>query len=235
MEEMVYEIKVNLKEEDFQDGRMTFYAIFSYFQKLATEHAELLGLGYQPTLDKGLYWVLVKNRCDILSMPKPGQMVRMVSWPLENPRVDCGREFAFYDEQGNVLIRGISRWALIDIHTFRLFPAKKMSFPGSYKKSEYPMAQPFDLIPYLPIEDLGECEILPEDIDGNHHTNNTKYVLFAEKKDECMKECSRFQIDFVNQSFLHDVLSISRGDHAVYGSIGEKIVFKVSYGDSDIF
>lgn len=235
MEEMVYEEKVILKEEDFQEGRMTFYAIFSYFQHLAVVHAELLGLGFQPTFEKGFYWVLVKNRCDIISMPKLGQTIRMVTWPLENPRVDCGREFAFYDEQGNALIRGISRWALIDIHTFRIYPAKNVSFPGTYKKSEYPSEKPFDLIPYLPEDSLGEREISSEDIDGNHHTNNTKYVLFAEEKEERMKGYSKFQIDFVNQSFLHDVLSITRGDHAVFGSIGEKIIFRVSYGDSDIF
>ena len=93
---MKYEDKIKLYSSYFDaDEKLTPKSILGIFQDVAASHAETIGVGYETMLNKNLYWVLSRVKFDIIEMPKPNQIVNVVTWPHEKGRIDFDRDIRF--------------------------------------------------------------------------------------------------------------------------------------------
>ncbi len=198
-------------------------SLLRIFQDITVEHTELLGLPRQYTLDKGLLWVVAKQHIEIKRMPKYDETICVSTYPSKTMHVLFPRTCEIRNDKGELLVKGTSIWALIDIKT------RKMINPNEHgiavtdmsegREFNIPLSNkiPFD----LPNE--GEIHAEYSFCDLNGHINNTSYLDIAENmmpidflRDH---DLNLIDIKYIHEVKLGDTLPIK------YGLIGESYYF----------
>ena len=87
-------------------------SMFVMFQDVATEHAEMLGVGKSQTIDKGQFWVISRYAVNIIKMPRYLDTVVVKTYPGDDLRFIFPRYFQIEDEKGNILVRASSTWCV---------------------------------------------------------------------------------------------------------------------------
>ena len=67
---------------------------FALFMDLATEHAEILGVGMNGLMKQGLFWLTVRTRIRFSDRPAMTEKVRLRTWPEAPERSRCNRDYA---------------------------------------------------------------------------------------------------------------------------------------------
>ena len=196
-----YEKEYALRASDFDCyERLRPCAVLELFQDAAGDHGELLGVGFEAMLKRGLLWVLVRIRYQVLRQPDYAQTVCMKTWPLPPAGVSFQREYRIESTDGDLLIVGSSEWVFMDVNTRRLAAARDAYplsdgefctdrvFEGRMKKlREFePQGEPYCVIPAF------------SDLDRNLHVNNTRYANYVMDA-VCpaqQEEIKVFQIDY---------------------------------------
>ena len=129
----VYELPLVLGSEHVDVSRaLRLDVMFSAFQQAAIAHTEALGAGRKKTLDKGLLWVVIKQRAEISRMPEYDEKVILRSWPGETMHIMFPRYYELVTPAGETLVRASSLWVLMDAKTRSfVFPEKYgVNVPG---------------------------------------------------------------------------------------------------------
>jgi acyl-ACP thioesterase len=163
-----------------RDRRLRLQALCNYLEESAALHAEILGLGFERLLARGLAWVLVRLRLSLIGLPPGGQRVRVETWPVERDGLRFRRDFLLADEAGRILARAVSHWAMLDLATRRV---ERMPEIISGIRPENPRRALEDGDIRIPALRRGwdEGPIFPvrlADIDQNRHVNNSRYLDF---------------------------------------------------------
>ncbi|MBO7508570.1 MAG: hypothetical protein J6T39_02895, partial [Clostridia bacterium] len=90
------------------------------FQDASTKHAESLGVGFEAMLSKKLLWVTMRIKYEILRLPKPNEMLTIKTYPSGKNRMEYDREYLICDEEENLIIKGQSKWCLINSQTRKI-------------------------------------------------------------------------------------------------------------------
>ncbi len=190
----LFEDIYNLRAADFDRwSRLRPASILDLFQDIAGRHANELGVGLVPMLEKNIVWVIVKLRFRMLREAHMYQRVRVRTWPLPPERIGYRREYVIADEKGEAIVEGSSEWVLMDFSSRKIVPGGNI-----YPLTEYCEIKNFEgRFPRLrSFEAEGEAySFLPpySDFDMNGHVNNTKYANFvldalSPEKDERISE-----------------------------------------------
>lgn len=171
--------QVMVSDADFTN-KLKMSAAFNYFQEIAGLHSDSLGIGFN-TIQKnpGVAWVLTRMRVDIIKYPIWDQEVYVETWPQIPRKYEFERDFFIKDLDGNIMVRAISTWAIINIKTRSLEKTEAIAI-------EYP-----EIVTERAIDckltkprASGGLEIAYKrvvgcsDIDMNGHLNNSKYIDF---------------------------------------------------------
>ena len=100
-------------------GKLKLLSLFNLLQEVASEHADILGMGYQACLKAGVAWVAASYRVDIHQLPHMGQNLTIETWIADLNAVVSQRCYRIKDEAGHILIEGMTNWALISATTLR--------------------------------------------------------------------------------------------------------------------
>ncbi len=211
MEEIKFETDVWFRTLDFDSNDyITSSAILSLFQDIAGLHAYNLGVGYEALLNKGYYWVLVRNEFEIFKNPKPLTKGKLETWPHKKGRIDFNREYVLYDSYGDIVARGISKWVVINTLNRRLSRTDDIDFgPGEYVKNNF-----YDDVLKIKIPSLnnfkekGSHQVSKKDLDHNKHMNNSKYadIIFDLLPEDL--HVNKMNIDYIKETRLNDVIKI---------------------------
>ena len=96
-------------------GRMPVTLIASRAIDLATEAANLLGIGYSTLANHGMTWVLARMTIEMIRYPKINEYYTMSTWIEGYNRFFSDRCFVMTDADGNPLAHIRSVWVAIDI------------------------------------------------------------------------------------------------------------------------
>lgn len=209
------EYHVDWGDVDFKK-ELKLSTLFSFFQDASSMASEELGFGIEYLQqDFGVAWVLMKIRVDIVRNPKIGETISIETWPLEPSKIACDRDFIVRDEAGNILIRAISSWVIMDIHERRIkrtstipivypFVAKERAIDGELGK----------LRVENPLEVAYQKMIGYSDIDFNGHLNNSKYVdyimdCFRVEEHQKYKVTS-IEVHFTNEALPGEVMALQK-------------------------
>lgn len=159
-------------------GELKPSAILQYFQDAATEHAALLSLSRFELWPMGLYWVVTRVSAAITREILIGENLSVFTYPLPPKAASANRDYLVYDESGNIVIRGASKWCVLDTKTHMprritpLFP-----FPVEDYKQDYAMGKEAEVIPQLDVTglDFKTFEVRNSELDTNFHMNNARY------------------------------------------------------------
>lgn len=170
-----------LRTSDFDSRRRLQPAsILDFFQDVAGEHADEIGVGRKDVLAQNLVWVVVKVRYQILRDIPIYANVRVRTWPLESNRAIFRREYVIENEAGEECVLGSSEWVLMHVEKRRIVPARDMIKLSDGFLTRTVFTENAPRIPDVAQPDKTLC-IVPRasQIDVNGHVNNTKYANFV--------------------------------------------------------
>ncbi len=175
---MENELKLRSSDYDTYD-ELTPYAILDIFQDIAGEHATKLGLGFHDMISKNLLWVLLRTKYEVVKMPQMYENVIVSTWPEVKGRADMNRDYLIKNDKGEVLIKGKSKWVVIDLNSRRLVRASNVNYPDG----EYILENTFDEL--YKLDDFDIENLTPHlvrtsfsDLDHNGHVNNASYANY---------------------------------------------------------
>lgn len=175
----IYEKKyvVQVSETDFRQ-RLKLSSLFIYLQDMATEHANIIGVGRDILQKKyGVVWVLTRARVDIIRYPGYKEEISIETWPDQPGKVEFNRNFLVYDKDRNIIMRALTQWVIIDFKSRRLRRSSTLEekFPQTERESAIDCN-------FKRIKAKGELALNYKktvgysDIDINEHLNNARYV-----------------------------------------------------------
>lgn len=189
-------------------GQLKIRSLFNYFQDMADDHADQMGIGYDFCLKRGVGWIGVAYHVIFQKLPKWGDQIEIFTWPSVSTPVSGIREFEVKDLSGGTLIKASSQWALIDLIQKR--PVLVSKHIGSYELIPERMVETDFKKLEAPIKaDILISEVIREDdIDINQHVNNAVYPSWS---------MDAFSPDFLSQNSLSELSirfkkSAKRGD-----------------------
>jgi len=198
-----YFYDISFAPEQFDSfGNLLPSSVLEAFQKVAGDHANLLGVGYDDLAKRGLLWIILQTRYEILRTPKPQEIITIHTWPLPATRLGFERNYLICDKKGEVLIKGNSLWSIMDASTRKLAQVGNL-----YPEMEYCLEKTFEERARR-LRDFEKATlastVTPHEsyIDRNNHVNNTYYPIMALSAIGGLQGVLKgFQIDY-----LHEVL-----------------------------
>ena len=168
---------IDLRDVDFTK-KLKLSTLFGYLQDIASLASIDLGFGIE-TLEKkfGVAWILTRIRVDITRYPKWDEEITIETWPLEPGKVEFDRDFLVKDAKGEVIIRAISKWVIMDIKERKIKRTELIGIQYPENITERAIDGKLGKL-----KDFGNPEtaynkvIGYSDIDFNGHLNNSKYV-----------------------------------------------------------
>ncbi len=146
-----------------------------YIQDAATSHCAHLGMDWNTMAARGLFWAVTRTRVEITRLPAHGETVTVETWIMKTTRVAYPRAAAMYDSQGNLLLRTLSLWVLMDLDKRTMvLPGKSgVGLDGEDRGTE--LKSPAGLAP-LTQGRTSQRTVAYTDIDINGHLNNARYL-----------------------------------------------------------
>lgn len=172
-----YEIKYY---EQNVKGSLKESALLNFMQDIATLSAESLGFGPGFVFANNYAWVVLKYHIELYNEIKNTSTLRIKTEPRGTSKLYAYRDFEFYTNNSQPSGKAVSTWVLIDMDTRKLLPAQQIlaGYMPPYEKREGELVYNKILLPEQ-IDYKKEFEVRFDDIDVNHHANNSNYIIWA--------------------------------------------------------
>lgn len=153
-------------------------SICRLFQESAWRHASDANLGYHDLLKNNHVWVLYKLKLEINEFPEWIDKINLTTWAKKTDRLFAYRDFEIRkaDNESKILIKGTSKWLIIDLKNKR--PQKMDAYASSMPlNKKEAISENNEKVPVYNEFDSSETrKVVYSDIDINHHVNNVKYI-----------------------------------------------------------
>ncbi len=162
-------------------GELAVPALTGFLAEAAGDHATALGVGLEDLMARGLTWVLVRQRVEVLRAPRLHEELEVETWPSGIDRLAALRDFRVRGADGAELARAISQWYVLDLATRRPRPPLEVLDAARFQAGA-PHAAAFadGKLPALERWDREKrFHVRYADIDRNLHVNNGSYLAWA--------------------------------------------------------
>ena len=163
----------------YKNLTITNTAILNIFEDIAGMHAKKAG---EDLKTSSTTWVLTGYKVKINKRPEFEDRVVVHTWPTSMKNITAAREFEILNENGEVLITGLSNWAHIDLKTKKLTKVTQELAEG------YGLEENKTNFNELKLKKIEEPESYKYEksyvidwnwIDANEHMNNIYYMELA--------------------------------------------------------
>ncbi len=193
-----YSFTLRLRASDFDCNRQIKpSAILDLFQEAAGAHAKEIKSGFEDLLERGLLWVITKEKFEVLKQPKMHSDVVVHTWPSEPSRVTFEREYLIESLGGEPLVKGTSEWVIVSAEKRKIVPVKEL-YPFESFVTDKMFEGRFTKVSDFETADFeGYAKPAFCDLDMNFHVNNIKYADYVlNSVDLKGREIEFFQLDF---------------------------------------
>ena len=188
--------------------RLKLSSLFKLTQDISVEEVEHLGLG-KICRERGYLWIITRLELQINRLPNYLEEVTLETYPGKNRSYIYPRHYLFLDKNGEVLVKMIALWFIIDSTNRKPVVLDEMTFP-LYHESR------LDELAYPKRIEANEGAILEErrvrstDLDLNQHMNNTRYIdmvldLFSNAELK-KKNFKRVVVNYSTELYENDLL-----------------------------
>lgn len=173
----------------------------------------------------GVTWVYTKHKMQIFRMPVWQEKFTIKCFFSKISKAIAVVDFAFSDEDNNILLYSQLEMCLIDLKSGRIAPLSEVNF-GGFNIEPSLVDGRFKIMRSFEGGEIAKKVVAVGNLDFNHHTNNAEYIrmlLDCYDLDVFItKSVKSIEVNYVNQSYFGDVLSVYR---SASGNI-DKIEFK---------
>lgn len=207
------------------------YAILDIFQRVAGDHADILGCGTAFCNEHNYAWIIVRQEVYMYESPTPMETVLVKTFPHIPSRVECKREYEISSLDGKVYAKGCASWVLVDLFSFKMLKSDNIYPNGEFVESELfkdKLLKPTNV--YTDDNYLCEYTVVKSDIDIYHHMNNAKYAeLLFDYCDYKAVEIKHFAVNYINQIKQNMLMKIYKNvieeKTFITGVCGDTIIF----------
>lgn len=234
MDKVMYkELNYRMRTSDFDfNDYMKPSAILDYFQEIAGIHASELKLGFDEMIAKSQVWVLMRSRFTIIKSPKQNDEIIVATWPRKKGRIDFDRDYLIMNPQHEVLIKGSSKWVVINKGTRRIVRTEQVEYLGQYyDKQTYQENLEKLSFDFEKIEPSYSYLVQNDDLDHNGHMNNIRYatVIFNMLDVKIHYKIKDFEINYITEAKMGDTILVYHAKKEkydyFYGKINDKDCF----------
>lgn len=153
--------------------------LFNLLQETAVSHSETLGMGWDALHARGLFWALSKMDIEILRMPTWLERIKIITWSKEYHLLVQPRDFFVETEEGELLARATSNWALVDLEG-RPHPIEEVKAGLRHRPDCDALEKPATRLRKVTEGVWSEPRaVVYSDLDLNQHVNNTVYISWV--------------------------------------------------------
>lgn len=159
------------------ESRMPITLMIERAIETATEHANLLGIGYSTLIENGAGWVLTRMSIKVEKYLEINEQYTVTTWIESYNRLYSDRCYAITDSQGNVAANIRSIWVAMDLQ--KRTAADLTAFindPVPISDRICPVTHQRKLPPLSEKAEETNYTFLYSDIDFNRHVNTVQYV-----------------------------------------------------------
>lgn len=231
---------IGLSDVDFTQ-KLKQSALFGYFQDIASFAVENLNIGINELAQRfNVAWVLARIRVDIARNPEWNEEITLETWPQKPKKLEFERDFLVMDAQGNIIIRAVSTWVIIDIDTREVRKSELIDFKYPTPDRERALDCRLGRIKPLGLTEAAYKRIIGySDVDFNGHLNNSKYVDFIMDcfsiENHRQYEVKSIEVNYINEALPGEALILRKdisgmNSNQIYidgiNEAGDKTVFK---------
>ena len=154
-------------------------ALAGYLQDAAGLQAAEMGCGIDELRERGLTWVLSRQRIEVCRLGRLGDALKVETWPSGVERVFALREFRVTRGDGTLIARASTHWAVMALEKRRPVRPDRVLAPEFHPAAERELPPAEDLPPLGQADEERRFRIRYSDIDQNLHVNNTSYLAWA--------------------------------------------------------
>ena len=173
--------------------------------EVATEHANVLGIGYADLKEHRLGWVLARLTIEMKRYPRINETYTMSTWIEGYNRRFSDRCFEMTDADGNTVANIRSMWVAIDMETRAMADLTQVE-TGRYPIVDRPCPVAKDRIPSIEkdaVVEAGTYTFRYCDIDFNRHVNTIRYLDLVLNQ-RSLEFYDHNSIDRLSVSFDHE-------------------------------
>lgn len=157
--------------------------IGNYMEEVAWKHSQSWGVGMEELMAMGVSWAMSKLRISINHLPKAGEKVKMITWPVAQERQGYRRDFSLRDSEDKVLLSVVTWWVVFDLNTRSMTNRLEgVEFPIGDRPEEISgdiKIHPIRVKEGIEIFDGPSFKVRYADTDVNEHVNNVRYMGFV--------------------------------------------------------
>ncbi len=159
-------------------GKLQMHSLMQYLQESASAHANMIGVGFDWMMGKGLYWVLVNLRIVFDKVPFYGDTVTIRTYPSGFDVMKAYREFIGTGQDGKPMFKASSEWMVLERGSGRLREMSDLGFDFPFT-NERPLGELARLRSLKDYKVVTEFVVPHSSIDMNSHVNNCEYVRWG--------------------------------------------------------
>lgn len=191
--------------------RLKLSSLFKLTQDISVEEVEHLGLG-KICREKGYLWIITRLELQINRLPNYLEEVTLKTYPGKNRSYIYPRHYLFVDKNGEVLVKMIALWFIIDATSRKPIVLDEKTFPLYNESVENELGYPKRIVS-TQAEVLEERKVRSTDIDLNQHMNNTRYIdmvfdLFSNEELK-KKNFRRVIVNYSSELYENDILTLN--------------------------
>lgn len=208
-------------------GNLRAPIIMNLFQNTAELHISSIGLGVEFCRELDLAWVASKYHIKIHRYPQAKEKIRIKTWMSAKSPVVVTKQFAVFDQKGDIIIKASSQWSLISFSKRKLVSLSDnlpwfriinisllMQAKALLRIIKLPKNDTFPKIKAVEDKQFeARQSVKREHIDFNKHVNNAFYLKWAiesaEQKFEGNHQPAEIRIDFKKEAVYGEVVTIS--------------------------
>ncbi len=209
-----------------KNGRLSLSEVLKLASDTAVEDYRQRGLSREFLVEHGFFILVSRSAFRFHSLPRENEQIELCTWEEKPEALQLCRAYEFTGEDGRSLISGLSTWLLVDPVARKIIPTKHFTLrtPPAIQK-EHDCFKPAKITVPQDAVLLDERKIRYSDIDGNGHTNNSRYgafVIDALPEAYRDKDFCDFKINFSKEAMLGDTLQV----FGSFDDAGKKITVK---------
>ena len=202
--------RIELRDVDLT-RKLKLSALFNYMQDISSLHVENLGTGIE-TIEKrcGVTWILMRAKVEIARCPSWNEDITIETWQQKPKSFEFERDFIVLDATGDVIIRVVSIWIIIDIRTriLKRTDSIAVQYPPFFEERAMTNFKVRKIKPFATTKIAYKKTIGYSDTDINGHINNAKYIDFATdcfSVEKHMQYCLKsVQINYIKEAIPGD-------------------------------
>ena len=217
----MYTLRLRVRYSECDDtGHAGISNILDYLQDACNFQAESLGMGVEYQTQNQIAWILSSWQVDIQRYPRLGEQIKVSTWPYDFYSFYGLRNFQIVSDahKEEVLVKANSVWVLMDMVKKRPVKLPPEMLERYVREPKLEMDYLDRKLPDFETNQAGEAVWVPRYfIDTNHHMNNARYVLLAERYLPQRVKANRIRAEYKKSAMLGELIypKYTLGDHCL--------------------